>query len=71
MDPIADMLTTIRNNMAAGNDQAMVLHSKQKLAILQLLKLKQIIADFEVEEIELKKMINIFVLIKMVNIVLL
>jgi len=61
MDPIADMLTTIRNNMAAGNEQALVPHSKLKLAVLELLKLKQIIADFEIEEIEFKKMIKVTV----------
>ncbi|MCX6810826.1 MAG: 30S ribosomal protein S8 [Candidatus Berkelbacteria bacterium] len=61
MDPIADMLTTIRNNMAAGNEQALVPHSKLKLAVLELLKLKQIIDGFEVEEIEFKKMIKVSV----------
>lgn len=61
MDPIADMLTTIRNNMAAGNDQAVIRHSKLKVAILELLKKKQIIEDFEVTTEEFKKQIAITV----------
>lgn len=61
MDPIADMLATIRNNMAVGNDQALVSHSKLKVAILELLKKKQIIIGFEVTAEGNRKLINITV----------
>lgn len=59
MDPIADMLTTIRNNMAAGNDRALVLHSNLKLAILELLEKKQIIEGLKITEDGSRKLIDI------------
>ncbi|PIU24282.1 30S ribosomal protein S8 [Candidatus Berkelbacteria bacterium CG08_land_8_20_14_0_20_39_8] len=46
MDPIADMFATIRNNMVAGNDRAIVRYSKVKMAILELLKKRQIVTNF-------------------------
>ncbi len=61
MDPIADMLTTIRNNMAVGNDKAQVSHSKLKAAILELLKKKQVIDDFEITTEGARKLITIIV----------
>jgi len=61
MDPIADMFATIKNNMAAGNDQAEVSYSKVKVAILELLKIKQIILGFEVASEESRKYIKISV----------
>ena len=61
MDPIADMLSTIKNNMAAGNDQAVISHSKIKVAILELLKAKRIIENFEISADGSKKVITILV----------
>ncbi|MEI8061551.1 MAG: 30S ribosomal protein S8 [Candidatus Berkelbacteria bacterium] len=61
MDPIADMLTTIRNNMAVGNDQAIIPHSKLKVAILELLAKKQIIDGLEITTEGSRKLISIAV----------
>ena len=49
-DPIADMLTRIRNGQAAGKVRVVMPVSRQKLAIADLLKREGYIRDFEVEE---------------------
>lgn len=49
MDPIADMLTAIRNAQAARLDSVTVPASKLKLAILTLLKRENFIEDFSTE----------------------
>jgi small subunit ribosomal protein S8 len=49
-DPIADMLTRIRNAVAAKHDNVQMPASKVKLAIAQVLKDEQFIRDFEVGE---------------------
>jgi small subunit ribosomal protein S8 len=46
-DPIADMLTRIRNAMHARKEVVRLPHSKQKLAILQLMQKHNFIASFE------------------------
>ena len=60
-DPIADMLTRIRNGQAAAKVSVAMPSSKQKVAIAQLLKEEGYIADIKVSgdvkpelEIELK-----------------
>jgi small subunit ribosomal protein S8 len=59
-DPIADLLTRIRNGYKARKDVLTVPHSKMKLALLQVLKKKNFISDFSTvtndkfEEIEVK-----------------
>ena len=60
-DPIADMLTRIRNGQAAGKVSVAMPSSKQKVAIAQLLKEEGYIADYKVSgdvkaelEVELK-----------------
>lgn len=58
MDPIADMLTTIRNNMAAGKSEAVFAYSKVKVALLDILLKKGIIAGYKVEAVDNKKFIN-------------
>ena len=45
-DPIADMLTRIRNALAAGKTEVNMPQSKQKLAIAQVLKDEGYISDF-------------------------
>ncbi len=45
-DPIADMLTRIRNGLAAGKTDVKMPFSKQKQAIAQVLKDEGYIADF-------------------------
>lgn len=60
-DPIADMLTRIRNGQAAGKVAVSMPSSKQKVAIAKLLKEEGYIADYKVNgetkaelEVELK-----------------
>ncbi|MFQ6057768.1 MAG: 30S ribosomal protein S8 [Anaerolineae bacterium] len=47
-DPIADMLTRIRNAVAAGHSQVLVPASKMKLAIVRILKDEGFIRDYQV-----------------------
>ncbi len=47
-DPIADMLTRIRNGQAAGKVAVSMPSSKQKVAIAKLLKEEGYIADYKV-----------------------
>lgn len=49
-DPIADMLTRIRNGNAAKHDIVSMPASKVKLAIAQVLKDEHFIRDFEIAE---------------------
>ena len=46
-DPIADMLTRIRNSIQARHDSVMMPHSKMKLAIARILKEEGFIRDFD------------------------
>jgi len=47
-DPIADMLTRIRNALAARHDMVRIPASKVKVALAQLLKEEGFITDFQV-----------------------
>ena len=47
-DPIADMLTRIRNGLAAGKVDVSMPSSKQKVAVCQVLKDEGYISDFSV-----------------------
>ncbi|MFC1901924.1 30S ribosomal protein S8 [Chloroflexota bacterium] len=47
-DPIADMLTRIRNAIMARHDSVLVPASKMKLAIARILKEEGFISDYEV-----------------------
>lgn len=47
-DPIADMLTRIRNATTASHDTVDIPSSKQKVAIVRLLKEEGYVDDFEV-----------------------
>jgi small subunit ribosomal protein S8 len=47
-DPIADMLTRIRNAIMARYDSVLVPASKMKLAIARILKAEGFISDYEV-----------------------
>ena len=47
-DPIADMLTRIRNAIVARHDSVLVPASKMKLAIARILKAEGFIGDYEV-----------------------
>ncbi len=47
-DPIADMLTRIRNALMAGHDSVLMPSSKTKLSIAKILKGEGFINDYEV-----------------------
>jgi len=47
-DPIADMLTRIRNSIMARHDSVLVPASKMKLSISRILKEEGFISDYEV-----------------------
>ncbi|MGQ9849605.1 MAG: 30S ribosomal protein S8 [Aggregatilineaceae bacterium] len=49
-DPIADMLTRIRNAIMAGHATVAIPHSKMKMAIAQILKEEGYIEDVTLEE---------------------
>jgi small subunit ribosomal protein S8 len=46
-DPIADLLTRIRNAVKAGHERVVVPHSKLKMAVLAVLKQGQYINDYK------------------------
>lgn len=48
-DPIADMLTRIRNAAAVHKDSVVIPASKQKVEILKVLKAESYIADYSVD----------------------
>lgn len=48
MDPIASMFTQIRNAQSARHENLVVPFSKIKMAILEILKLRQQISDFRI-----------------------
>ncbi|MCX6812644.1 MAG: 30S ribosomal protein S8 [Candidatus Berkelbacteria bacterium] len=59
MDPISEMLTTIRNGQSAGRQSAEVSYSRVKEAILKIFAELHFIAGFEVKEIEKRKILAI------------
>ena len=60
-DPIADMLTRIRNAVSARHDSVVVPHSKEKVEIAKILKNEGYITDFIIDG-DLKK--NIIITLK-------
>jgi small subunit ribosomal protein S8 len=58
-DPIADMLTRIRNAIVAGHEVVQIPGSKMKVAIASVLKDEGFIRDFEVVPDGVKKTIRI------------
>ena len=58
-DPIADMLTRIRNAQTAKHETVTVPASKEKLAIAQILLDEGYIKNFEVIEKDVQNDINI------------
>ncbi len=59
VDPIADMLTRIRNAIMARHDSVAIPASKTKLAIAHILKEEGFIADYEVLRGKPSRMIKI------------
>ena len=58
-DPIADMLTRIRNGQSAGKTSVLMPASKQRTAIAQVLKDEGYITDFSPAELDGKPAIEI------------
>ena len=58
-DPIADMLTRIRNANTVGHDTVEIPASKMKKAIAEILKEEGYIADFEMIEDDKQGMIKV------------
>lgn len=58
-DPIADMLTRIRNAIMARHDSVLVPSSRMKLYIAKILKQEGFIADYEVPGSKLHRQIKI------------
>ncbi|HSR87864.1 MAG TPA: 30S ribosomal protein S8 [Pontiella sp.] len=59
-DPIADMLTRIRNANMAEKKVVQMPHSKMKSEILRILKAEGFIKDYTVENDGGKSMLNVF-----------
>ena len=59
LDPIADMLTRIRNANTNKHDSVLVPQSKTKLAIAEILKSEGYIVDFKASVVDGIKMIEI------------
>ncbi|WP_153505944.1 30S ribosomal protein S8 [Cumulibacter manganitolerans] len=58
-DPIADMLTRVRNANSAFHDEVVMPHSKLKTHIAEILKQEGYIASFEVTDGEKGKVLKI------------
>lgn len=58
-DPIADMLTRVRNALAAGKLSVVMPSSKQKVAIANLLKDEGYVNDVSVKDIDGKPVLEI------------
>ncbi|HET7289572.1 MAG TPA: 30S ribosomal protein S8 [Thermodesulfobacteriota bacterium] len=58
-DPIADMLTRIRNAIIAGHKSTLLPTSKMKTELARILKEQGYIADYKAEDQDGRKVINI------------
>jgi small subunit ribosomal protein S8 len=58
-DPIADMLTRIRNGVSAKHDAVAMPSSKIKVAIAKVLKEEGFIRDFEIQADKVRPMLKI------------
>ncbi|MCL5260954.1 MAG: 30S ribosomal protein S8 [Gammaproteobacteria bacterium] len=61
-DPVADMLTRIRNAQTAGKVEVEMSSAKLKVALAEVLKLEGYIADYRVDEVGKKK--NLIITLK-------
>ena len=59
LDPIADMLTRIRNANANKHESVLVPQSKTKLAIAEILKVEGYIVDYKATVVDNVKMIEV------------
>lgn len=60
-DPVADMLTRIRNAIAVQKHEVIVPHSKTKQAVAELLKNSGFIADVKVTDASIGKSLSLIV----------
>ena len=58
-DPIADMLTRIRNAVSARHESVTMPSSKVKIAVASVLKEEGFIRDYEVEEQENRRVLRV------------
>ena len=58
-DPIADMLTRIRNGLAAGKTDVTMPHSKLKASIAAVLKSEGFVNDYSQVDVDGKSMLSI------------
>lgn len=58
-DPIADLLTRIRNAYMAGKESVTIPHSNTKMAILKVMKHRNFISDFSEEKTDKFPEINV------------
>nr|VFJ95394.1 MAG: SSU ribosomal protein S8P [Candidatus Kentron sp. LFY]VFJ97393.1 MAG: SSU ribosomal protein S8P [Candidatus Kentron sp. LFY]VFK20823.1 MAG: SSU ribosomal protein S8P [Candidatus Kentron sp. LFY] len=58
-DPIADMLTRIRNGQAAGKVLVVIPSSKEKAAIANVLKQEGYIKDYSISDLDKKAQLSI------------
>lgn len=61
-DPIADLLTRIRNGYMAGNSLVLIPHSEIKYAIAKIIEKNKFIANAELSSIDGKKAIAVTLL---------
>ncbi len=58
-DPIADMLTRIRNAVMVGHESVLVPHSRVKVAVAKILKEENFIDDYEIVKAKPQQMIKL------------
>lgn len=58
-DPIADMLTRIRNAVMVGHESVLIPHSRVKVAIAKILKEQSFIEDYEVVKAKPAQMLRV------------
>ncbi|NLE95374.1 MAG: 30S ribosomal protein S8 [Dehalococcoidia bacterium] len=58
-DPIADMLTRIRNAVMVGHESVLIPHSNMKVAIAKILKEQNFIQDYEIVKAKPAQMLRV------------
>ncbi len=58
-DPIADMLTRIRNAVMVGHESVLIPHSSVKVAIAKILKEQNFIEDYEIVKAKPAQMLRV------------
>lgn len=58
-DPIADMLTRIRNAVMVGHESVLIPHSNMKVAIAKILKEQNFIEDYEIVKAKPAQMLRV------------